>query len=98
MPFEFPHRLNPFVGDTEGHLSFCRHPWDRGKEYGAWLQTIWYWPFHRIHKRLSSDLDILCGMPEIEHLSIEIEAFGERPIVLCTICAKHQFQIRILVR
>ena len=51
MPFEFPHCLDPFVGDTGGHLSLFRRPWDRIEECGAWPQTIWYWPFHRTHKQ-----------------------------------------------
>ena len=36
-------------------------------------------------------------MPKIEHFDIGVEAYGERPIVLCTICGDHQFQVRILV-
>ena len=31
-------------------------------------------------------------MPEIEHFNIGVEAFGEYPIALFTICSDHQFQ------
>ena len=44
---------------------------------------------------IRSTLELLCGMPEIEHLLIGIEAFGKRPIALLTICGDHQFQVRI---
>ena len=37
-------------------------------------------------------------MPEIEHYLIGGEAFQERPVVLCTICAGHQFQVRIFAQ
>ena len=47
---------------------------------------------------ISSDLELLYGMPKIERLLIGVEAFGERPIVLCTICGDHQFQVRTLAQ
>ena len=47
---------------------------------------------------ISSDLELLYGMSEIERFYIGVEAFGERPIVLCTICGDHQFQVRILAQ
>ena len=34
----------------------------------------------------------------IEHFNIGVEAFGERPIALFTICGDHQFQVRILAQ
>ena len=47
---------------------------------------------------ISSTLEMLYGMPEIEHFDIGVEAFGERPIALFTICGDHQFQVRILAQ
>ena len=40
---------------------------------------------------ISSDLELLYGMPKIEHFNIGVEAFGERPIVICIIFGDHQF-------
>ena len=45
---------------------------------------------------ISSTLEILYGMPEVEQFDIGVEAIGERQIVLCTTCCDHQFQARIL--
>ena len=96
MPFEFSPCLAPFVADTGGPLSLFRHHWDRGEEYCACQKQFdtgltCLGPISSI----SSSLEILCGMEEIEHFKIG-KAFGERPIDLCTICGDYQLQIRIL--
>ena len=96
MPFEFPPCLAPFVADTGGHLSLFQHHWDRGEEFALALKPFDAGVFIGPKSSISSELEILCGMPEIERFNVGVEAFGERPIVLCTICGDHQLQVRIL--
>ena len=47
---------------------------------------------------ISSDLELLYGIPKIEHFNIGVKAFGERPIAPFTICGDYQFQVRILAQ
>ena len=66
------------------------------KNMALGLKPFYFGLFIGPKSGLSSDHELLYGMPKIEHFNIGVEGFGEGPIAPFTICGDHQFQVRIL--